>query len=170
MSSPLPPPRKKQKTTPSCDQDGKDDPLLAPAFLTTELIARVASFAPYGTDAMNICLAVGPTDSAIIRHTCLRNNMKYMAHRLEQYVDEEVGNDQVTTYALAWMAVNTDWRKLCTADNRKRYANVLIERENKFGWRRDECSINNELGGWKKKSASAFSLRRPTNSSRLRTT
>jgi len=132
MSSPLPPPRKKQKTTPSCDQDGKDDPLLAPAFLTTELIARVASFAPYGTDAMNICLAVGPTDSAIIRHTCLRNNMKYMAHRLEQYVDEEVGNDQVTTYALAWMAVNTDWRKLCTADNRKRYANVLIERENKF--------------------------------------
>ena len=134
MSSPLPPPRKKQKTTPSCDQDGKDDPLLAssepPAVLTTEIIARVASFVPYGTDAMNICLAVGPTDSAIIRHTCLRNNMKYLEYHLEQYVDEEVGAEQVRTCVLAWMAVNIDWRKLCTADNRKRYANVLIEREN----------------------------------------
>ena len=131
MSSPLPPPRKKQKTAPS-DQDGEDAPLLAAAYLTTDLIARVASFVPYGAGAMNVCLAVGPTDSAIIRHTCLRNNMKYMAHRLEQYVavDEEVGNDQVTTYALAWMAVNTDWRKLCTADNREKFAIVSIEREN----------------------------------------
>ena len=129
MSSPLPPPRKKQKTAPS-DQDGEDAPLLAAAYLTTELIARVASFVPYGAGAMNVCLAVGPKHSAIIRHTCLRNNMKYMAHRLEQYVDEEVGNDQVTTYALAWMAVNTDWRKLCTADNREKFAIVSIEREN----------------------------------------
>ena len=117
-SSPLPPPRKKQKTAPSCDQDqdGKDDPLLAssepPAFLTTELIARVASFASYGADAMNICLAVGPKDSAIVRYTCLRNNMKYLEGRLEQYVNEEVDAEQVATYAHAWMVVNTDWRKL----------------------------------------------------------
>ena len=136
MSSPLPPPRKKQKTAPSCDQnqDGKDDPLLAsseaPAVLTTELIARVASFASYGTDAINICLAVGPKDSAIVRYTCLRNNMKYLEGRLEQYVNEKLGMNQVTTYSLAWMAVNTDWRKLCTADNREKFAIVSIEREN----------------------------------------
>ena len=136
MSSPLPPPRKKQKTAPSCDQDqdGKDDPLLAssepPAFLTTELIARVASFASYGADAMNICLAVGPKDSAIVRYTCLRNNMKYLEGRLEQYVNEEVDAEQVATYAHAWMVVNTDWRKLCTADNRAQFDIVSIEGEN----------------------------------------
>ena len=123
-TSPLPPPRKKQKTAPSCDQDGKDNPSLAPAFLTTELIARVASFVPYGTDAMNVCLAVGPKDSAIIRYTCLRNNMKYLEYRLEQYVDDEVDAEQGTTYALAWMAINTDWRKLCTAENRGKFAIV----------------------------------------------
>jgi len=126
MSS-LPPPRKKQKTAPS-DQD-LDDPSPAPAVLTTELIARVASFVPYGTDAMNVCLAVGPKDSAIIRYTCLRNNMKYLKVRLKQYIDKEVGIDHVATYALAWMAVNTDWRKLCTADNRRKFAIVSFKRD-----------------------------------------
>lgn len=127
-SSPLPPPRKKQKIAPS-DQDGKGDPLLAPAFLTTELIARVASFASYGTDVMNICLAVGPKDSAIIRYTCLRNNMKYLEYQIEPYAEETVHAEQVTTCVLAWMAVNTDWRKLCTADNREKYAIVCSKRE-----------------------------------------
>ena len=127
-SSPLPPPRKKQKTA-SSDQDGKDAPMLTAAVLTMELIARVASFVPYGSDSMNVCLAVGPKDSAIIRHTCLRNNMKYLTHRLKQYVDDEVDNEQVTTYALAWMTINTDWRKFCTADNREKFASVSVEDE-----------------------------------------
>ena len=43
--------------------------------LSIEMIAKVATFANYdGGDVMNICLAVGRKESAVIRYTCLRKN------------------------------------------------------------------------------------------------
>lgn len=92
--------------------------------LSLELISHVASFANFGSDVLNICKAVGPNDASAIRHTCLRNNMRYLEHRIEQYVDEEITGNQINPYVEAWMAVNTDWRKHCTDENRKEYAIV----------------------------------------------
>jgi hypothetical protein len=77
-----------------------------------------------GADALNICLAVGPQNANAIRHVCLRDNMEYLEHRLDQYVGDEIESDHVNVYALEWMAVNTDWRKHCTEQNRKDFAIV----------------------------------------------
>ena len=114
-----PPPRKKRKTAAS---------MSGISGLSLELISHVASFANFGSDVLNICLAVGPKDANAIRRTCLRNNMRYLKYRIEQYVDEEITSDQITAYAKAWMSVNADWRKHCTDENRKEYAIVQWEK------------------------------------------
>jgi len=114
-----PPPQKKRKTSASSPEVSA---------LSLELICHVASYANLGVDALNICLAIGPKNANAIRHVCLRNNMEYLAHRLDQYLDEDIESDQVNVYALEWMAVNTDWRKHCTEKNRKDFAIVLYEK------------------------------------------
>ena len=83
--------------------------------LSIEMVAKVASFANYdGGDVMNICLAVGPTDAAVVRYTCLRNNMNFLQYTLENLF-AKTGNRTKKCIA-AWMAINTDWRKLCTKE------------------------------------------------------
>ena len=54
--------------------------------LSIEVIAKVASFANYGNDLMNVCVAVGRKDSNILRHVCLRNNLAYVQRILEKGV------------------------------------------------------------------------------------
>ena len=83
--------------------------------LSIEMVAKVASFANYdGGDVMNICLAVGPTDAAVVRYTCLRNNMNFLQYTLEN-LGAKKGNRTKKCIA-AWVAINTDWRKLCTKE------------------------------------------------------
>lgn len=92
--------------------------------LSIEMIAKVASFANYGDDLMNICVAVGPTESNIVRHVCLRNNLNYLRHVLERTIQRTRNTGR---FRLAhsspekacieeWMIVNSDWRKYCTKE------------------------------------------------------
>ena len=88
--------------------------------LIIEMIGKVATFAQYGDDLMNICIAVGPKESAFVRHACLRNNMGYLERTLEQFSAPSTIGGPVMIRCKedisAWMAVNTDWRKLCTKE------------------------------------------------------
>ena len=91
--------------------------------LNIEMVAKVATFAKYGDDLMNICLAVGPTDATIVRYTCLRNNMDYLERTLEKFsAPSTMGGIRSPVLIrskediAAWMAVNTDWRKLCSKE------------------------------------------------------
>ena len=100
MSSPA---RKKRKTG-AAREEG------IAGILSIEMIGKVASFANYGDDLMNICLAVGRKDSAVIRYTCLRNNYRYLQLSVERNIraistDKKTGSD-----VRDWMAINTDWR------------------------------------------------------------
>ena len=90
--------------------------------LGLEIIAKVATFASYdGGDAMNICLAVGPTDAAVVRYTCLQKNMDFLRYTARQFASKinaqyddfwHKSRVNITT----WMAINTDWRRLCTKE------------------------------------------------------
>ena len=84
--------------------------------LSLEMIAKVSAFAQYGSDLMNICLAVGPEGTDPIRHTCLRNNMGYLEHCLEMYADHNLSDGRMKSNIACWMEVNKDWRRLCTAE------------------------------------------------------
>ena len=100
MSSPA---RKKRKTG-AASEGG------TAGILSIEMIGKVASFANYGDDLMNICKAVGRKDSAVIRYTCLRNNYRYLQLSVERNIraiatDKKTGSD-----VRDWMAINTDWR------------------------------------------------------------
>ena len=93
-----------------------------------ELIGKVASFAGYGTDAMNICLAVGPKQTRVVRHACLRRNIGYLDFLLAKSFERNASAIATsTTFAmgefmnsrvLPWLEVNqADWKELCTAHN-----------------------------------------------------
>ena len=113
----MPPPTKKRKTAAGAVPAGarRTTRSQRPG-LSLEMIAKVATFAQYGFDLMNICLAVGPKESAVIRYTCLRNNLGYLEHCLKQYAARNLGNNQMHVKVSYWMEVNTDWRKLCTKE------------------------------------------------------
>jgi hypothetical protein len=81
------------------------------------MISKVASFADYdGGDVMNICLAVGRKESAVVRQACLRNNLGHLEHCLKSFAHEGLDRDQMKVNISCWMEVNTDWRKLCTKE------------------------------------------------------
>ena len=93
--------------------------------LTTELIARVATFEAVGPTLRNICLGVGRRDSNVVRHAYLRNNLGYLGHFLEKYVSQQADADHYQEgdgwktcrdRYLAWMKVNSEWRKLVSDD------------------------------------------------------
>ena len=108
----MPPPAKKRKTAAgSVPADTRRTTRSQRPRLSIEMIAKVASFAQYGGDLMNICKAVGRKESAVVRYTCLRNNLGYLDHCLRNLV---VG--RMKSKILCWMEVNTDWRRLCTKD------------------------------------------------------
>ena len=89
--------------------------------LNIETIAKVALFANYGGgDLMNICKAVGRKESAVVRYTCLRNNLGYLEHCLKIFTVADLGNidsSRMKFNILCWMKVNTDWRNYCTAES-----------------------------------------------------
>ena len=115
----MPPPAKRRKTAAgSVPVDTRRTTRSQRPGLSVEMIAKVATFAKYGDDLMNICLAVRPKDADVIRYSCLRNNMNYLQCTLEKLTAVLEPPDSLwdTTKSNidAWMAINTDWRKLCT--------------------------------------------------------
>ena len=113
-----PPPAKKQRKT-----EEQASPAAAAGggggALSIEMIGRVASFANYGSDLMNICKAVGRKDSAIVRFTCLRNNMGHLQRILADFPRRNHERSIYAPHIDAWMEVNTDWRRHCTLERTK---------------------------------------------------
>ena len=96
--------------------------------LNAELLGKVATYSSLGRDLLNLCVVAGPRDCAVIRHAYLRNNLRYLEESLYKcfnfgtdkedagqrwpWLDHGLCGDRY----LAWMEVNTDWRRLITAE------------------------------------------------------
>ena len=80
--------------------------------LTPELIARIATYAEAVdlSELWNICLAVGPATSQIIRHYYLKKNHHFLTRCIRFFCSQKITNKKARDYHLAWMAVNTDWK------------------------------------------------------------
>lgn len=106
--------------------------------LSLEIIAKVATFAQYDDgDVMNICLAVGPTDAAVVRYTCLRKNYRYLQHALERNIRSGTAIHNAKTGAdiRAWMSINTDWKDdpvvgRATRESSEGVTSTVVVREN----------------------------------------
>ena len=115
------------------DWAAKDVPSDMPGGIhfTPELIARVATFSEAiarpgrvgASDVKNICLAVGPVTSRIIKLVYLKKNMRYLEKVVQIFADRD--RDAIAEWArechLAWMSVNTGWRSLVTDELMERY-------------------------------------------------
>ena len=94
--------------------------------LNAELLARVASYSSLGSDLLNLCVVAGPKDCAVIRHAYLRNNLHYLEGTFRKFATSAEDDDEDNEFEvevelcrsryLAWMEVNTDWRRLVTAE------------------------------------------------------
>ena len=103
-------------------------------YFTPELIARVATFAEAvaqqrdgASDVKNICLAVGPVPSRIIKHVYLKKNMGYLEKVMYIFaaVRRQGGKAEWAREChLAWMSVNTGWRSLVTDELMERHENA----------------------------------------------
>jgi len=83
---------------------------------TPELMARVATFASTSdSELMNICLAVGPVTSRIIKHDYLKNNTQYLQRTFRvfddiHHVELAKSSAKAGENHLAWMSINSDWK------------------------------------------------------------
>lgn len=94
--------------------------ILARSRINVDIIAHVASFLPIDDNSvMKMCLAVGRSESGIIRYTFLRSNFEFLYRLLEAYIDNPSCRGKCREGFLAWMEVNSDWRRLCTPDRTK---------------------------------------------------
>ena len=106
--------------------------------LSLEIIAKVATFAQYDDgDVMNICLAVGPTDAAVVRYTCLRKNYRYLQHALERNIRSgtAIHNTKTGSDIRAWISINTDWKDdpvvgRATRESSEGVTSTVVVREN----------------------------------------
>ena len=103
--------------------------------LNAELLAKVATYSSLGRDLLNLCVVVGPKDCALIRHAYLRNNLHYLEASLRKFCNDEEEDDwdynsEVELCRgryLAWMEVNTDWRRLVTTEQMDSLVTVFEE-------------------------------------------
>ena len=119
-------PAKKQKL--EKNPNAKGDSL---AHFGTELIARVASFASIAnSEVMNICLAVGPLDSNAIRQAYMRENEKYLEDALRSFLMSTKRKKPAAIKCRddyrAWMAVNSDWKRLCTKERMQSFQKEIL--------------------------------------------
>ena len=80
--------------------------------LSPELIARVATYAEAANspELWNICLAVGPATSRIIRHYYLKQNHHFLTRCIRFFCSQKITNVKLRDYYLVWMTVNNDWK------------------------------------------------------------
>lgn len=108
-------------------------------YFTPELIARVATFAEAvvrpgrgASDVKNICHAVGPMTSRIIKHYYLKKNMRYLEKVIQVFYDIIGGVEWARECHLAWMSVNTGWRSLVTDQLMLRSSEIFGPRPMRF--------------------------------------
>ena len=87
--------------------------------LSPELIARVATYAEAANspELWNICLAVGPATSRIIRHYYLKQNHHFLTRCIRFFCSQKITNIKLRDYYLVWMTVNNDWKAYICEQN-----------------------------------------------------
>lgn len=120
------------KDAPMVVESGGDVPGI---YFTPELYARVATFSEAvvrpghvgASDVKNMCLAVVPMPSRIIKHAYLENNMGYL-EKVNQTFTHRNSAEWARSCHLAWMSINTGWRSLVTDEliERNKNARKLI--------------------------------------------
>ena len=113
-------------------KDAPSDMPVGSIYFTSEIIARVATFANAvsadgsPSDVKNICRAVGPMPSRIIKHVYLKKNMRYLEKVIRLFTAAVFNErDGAANWAkechLAWMSVNTSRKSLVTDELMARY-------------------------------------------------
>ena len=87
-------------------------------YLAPELVAHVATFADAvsAPDVMNICLAVGPDTSRIVRYYYLWRNRNFLNKSIG-FLFSSCQEGKVYSMHMAWMKVNSDWRTTAVRDD-----------------------------------------------------
>lgn len=83
------------------------------------IIINIFSYAPYGRDKMNICLAVGRKDANMLRRGFLKDNMDFLQQTLSSVGSSLQPSrlNHARARIQAWILVNSDWRKHCLPPN-----------------------------------------------------
>lgn len=111
-----PPASKKRRTN-----QGHAVPVLArpaspphqPSF-SIEILTKIASFVnTKNNDLFNICVAVGPIDSPIIRRVWLTSNSRYLWRVTKKNLLDPMDLKAVREELNDWMGYNPDWRNRC---------------------------------------------------------
>ena len=131
----VPPPAKKRRLAAPAAVVSRRTTRSQKPRLSAELLAKVASYSSLGRDLLSLCVVAGPEDCAAIRHTYLRNNLHYLEASLRKFVkayrrDYNLEVKLCRERYLAWMEVNTDWRRLVTTEQIDSLANVYVYKEN----------------------------------------
>jgi len=66
---------------------------------------------------MNLCLAVGPESSRIVRYYYLLHNSKFLAHTILGFARKNISRDKAGRNHIAWMTVNTHWKTIAVRDD-----------------------------------------------------
>ena len=84
-----------------------------PSF-SIEILTKIASFVnTKNNDLFNICVAVGPIDSPIIRRTWLVGNYRYLWRVTKKNLLDPMNFEGAREQLLDWMELNPEWRNRC---------------------------------------------------------
>lgn len=109
-----------------------------PTHLPPDMIGQVATFAAVGVDLQNICSAVGPMDSLIIRTVYLSDNDTYLTTALRAFFetssinftgDKDETRKRCKQHVVEWMKVN-NWKKRVSDEKIQNYKVFLVPYSN----------------------------------------
>jgi len=109
-----------------------------PAHFPPDVIGQVATFAAVGVDLQNICSAVGPKDSLIIRTVYLSDNDTYLTTAVRAFFktssvnftgEKDEARERCKQQVLEWMKVN-NWKKRVTDEKIQNYKDLLVPYSN----------------------------------------
>ena len=84
-----------------------------PSF-SIEILTKIASFVnTKNNDLFNICVAVGPIDSPIIRRAWLTGNSRYLWRVTKKNLLDPMNFKAAREELTDWMALNPEWRNRC---------------------------------------------------------
>ena len=107
-----------------------------------DLLIHITSFMLPDNTLYNVCIALGPSIAAHIRHKYLLSNETYLIASLRPLFNEDIRGrywlgyskhretfDKCGRNVEAWMKVNNNWRSRCTNYKMKRYRQAKCAEE-----------------------------------------
>ena len=84
-----------------------------PSF-SIEILTKIASFVnTENNDLFNFCVAVGPSDSSVIRRIWLTGNSRYLWRVTKKNLLDPMNFEAARVQLTVWMEFNPDWRNRC---------------------------------------------------------